>query len=81
MTVGVYFKTNGGIRNINTVLSGALNTIGYARENGTDFTVTATKTLPTAFFGEPLIVTAGLLETQGADPGVPWVCQSVPRRV
>ena len=39
------------------------------RENGTDFTVTATKTLPTAFFGKPLILTAGLLETQGADLG------------
>jgi hypothetical protein len=69
VTVGVDFKTNGGIRDINTVLGGALNTIGYARENGTDFTVTATKTLPTGFFGKPLIVTAGLLETQGADVG------------
>jgi hypothetical protein len=76
ITVGVDFKTNGGIRNINEVLGGALNTIGYVRENGTDFTVTATKTLPTAFFGKPLIVTAGLLETQGADLGLlGFACQ------
>jgi hypothetical protein len=69
ITIGADFKTNGGIRDINTVLGGALNTIGYARQNGTDFTLTATKTLPTGFFGKPLIVTAGMRESQAADLG------------
>ncbi len=46
-----------------------MNGIGYARENGEDFTLTATKTLPKAFFGKPLIVTAGLRESQAADLG------------
>jgi hypothetical protein len=69
VTVGAIFKTNDGIRNINQRLSGALETIGYARENGTDFTLTATKMLPTAFAGKPLIVTAGLRESQGANLG------------
>ena len=69
VTVGAIFKTNEGIRNINSRLGGVLNTIGYARENGTDFTLTATKTLPKAFFGKPLIATAGLRESQGANLG------------
>lgn len=70
VTIGADFKTNQGIRDINARLNGALNTIGYARENGTDFTLTATKTLPTAFFGKPLIATAGLRESQGANLGL-----------
>lgn len=70
VTIGADFKTNQGIRDINARLNGALNTIGYARENGTDFTLTATKNLPTAFFGKPLIATAGLRESQGANLGL-----------
>ena len=73
ITLGVDFKTNEGIRDINRRLNEklgyGLETIGYARENGTDFTLTATKTLPKAFFGKPLIVTAGLRESQAADLG------------
>jgi hypothetical protein len=69
VTVGAIFKTNEGISNINSSLGGVLNTIGYARENGTDFTLTATKTLPKAFFGKPLIATTGLRESQGANLG------------
>ena len=69
VTIGAIFKTNDGIRDINSRLGGALEQIGYARENGTDFTLTATKTLPTAFFGKPLIVTAGLRESEAADLG------------
>lgn len=69
ITIGADFKTNEGIRSINQKLGGALETIGYARENGTDFTVTATKTLPTAFFGKPLILTGGVRASQGADLG------------
>jgi len=69
VTIGADFKTNEGIRDINNKLGGALNKIGYARENGTDFTLTATKTLPKAFFDKPLIVTAGLRESQGANLG------------
>ena len=34
-----------------------------------DLTLTATKTLPKAFFGRPLIVSAGLRESQGANLG------------
>jgi hypothetical protein len=69
VTVGAIFKTNDGIRSINQKLGGYLETIGYARENGTDLTFTATKTLPTAFLGKPLIVTGGFRESQGAELG------------
>ena len=69
VTIGADFKTNEGIRNINQKLGGALSTIGYARENGADFTLTATKNLPTACFGKPLILSAGLRESQAANLG------------
>ncbi|MCE5269577.1 MAG: DUF3034 family protein [Planctomycetaceae bacterium] len=69
VTAGADFKTNEGIRDINTKLGGALNNLGYARENGVDFTLTATKTLPKAFFGKPLIASAGLRESEAADLG------------
>jgi hypothetical protein len=69
VTFGVLLKTNDGIRGINQKLGGFLETIGFARENGTDFTLTATKTLPKSFFGKPLIVTAGFRESQAANLG------------
>ena len=72
ITLGAIVKHNDGIRDIYQKLlpvGADLTTIGYGRENGVDFTLTATKTLPTAFFGKPLIVTAGLRESQGANLG------------
>lgn len=69
VTASAIFKTNDGIRDINRRLGGALNDIGYARESGVDFTLTATKMLPTAFLGKPLILTAGLRESQAANLG------------
>jgi hypothetical protein len=68
VTVGASFKYNDGIANINERLGGLLNTIGYRRPNGTDFTITATKTLPKVF-NHPLILTAGLRESQAANLG------------
>jgi hypothetical protein len=70
ITVGTTFKDNEGIADINQRLNGTLtNALGYARKSGVDFTLTATKTLPTAFFGAPLIVSAGLRESQAANLG------------
>jgi hypothetical protein len=68
VTGGASFKYNDGIADINNRLGGALNTIGYRRPNGTDFTLTATKTFKDVG-GKPLIVTAGLRESQAADIG------------
>ena len=75
ITVGAIVKHNEGIRDIyQKLLAGTngavdLTDIGYGRENGVDFTLTATKTLPTAFFGKPLILTGGLRESQAANLG------------
>jgi hypothetical protein len=69
VTVGVDYKYNSDIASINDKLGGALTTIGYARDNSADFTLTASKTMGTAFFGRPLIVSAGLRESQAAELG------------
>ena len=69
VTFGANFKYNGDIAAINDKLNGALTAIGYARDYGVDLTLTATKTLPHGFFCKPLIVTAGLRESEAADLG------------
>ena len=69
VTAGVHFKVNDGIRDINESLGGALSGIGYERENGVDFTLTATRTIPPEVLGRPLIVTAGLRASQAAQLG------------
>lgn len=69
VTLGADLKYNADINNINQELSGALTQIGYNHDTSVDFTLTATKTLGKAFFGKPLILTAGLRESQGADLG------------
>jgi hypothetical protein len=69
ITFGADFKYNGDIAEIDTKLGHALTGIGYARDYGVDLTLTATKTLGKAFFGRPLILTAGLRESEAADLG------------
>ena len=68
VTAGVHFKANDGIRTIDQCLGGALSGIGYERENGVDFTLTATRTIPEVL-GRPLIFTAGMRATQAAQLG------------
>jgi hypothetical protein len=67
LTVGGQFKFNQGIHQINHSLGGALNGIGYHREWGGDFTVTATKMFTQ--LGQPVIITAGARESQAANLG------------
>jgi hypothetical protein len=69
VTFGANFKYNGDIASINNKLNGALTAIGYSRDYGVDFTLTATKTVAKGFFGRPLILTAGLRESEAADLG------------
>ena len=59
VTVGASYKYNDGIQDINNQLHNALGSIGYKRNDGVDFTLTATKAFPKVF-GRPLIVSAGL---------------------
>jgi hypothetical protein len=69
VTFGADLKYNADIDSINDKLGHALTTIGYAHDTGVDFTLTATKTFGKAFFGKPLILTAGLRESEAADLG------------
>ena len=70
VTAGVHVKVNDGIRDINQRLGGALSAIGYQRENGEDFTLTATKTVTPDVLGRPVILTAGLRGSQAAQLGL-----------
>lgn len=67
VTVGAHFKYNDGISAVNRSLGGLLNSLGYARCSGTDFTLTATKMFTE--FGRPVIVSAGLRESQSSHAG------------
>lgn len=70
VTAGVHFKYNDGIEKINRHLGGALKSIGYDKNYGTDFTLTATKMFPTLAFGRPVIASVGLRNSRAAQIGL-----------
>ena len=70
VTAGVHFKYNDGIARMDRSLGGALKTIGYHRNEGTDFTLTATKMFPKLAFGRPVILTAGLRNSRASQLGL-----------
>ncbi len=70
VTGGVHFKVNEGIREIDRRLGGALSGIGFDRENSVDYTLTVTRTIPPEVLGRPLILTAGVRATEGAQLGL-----------
>ena len=59
ITLGATYKYNDGISRVNEQLGGLLNTIGYKRNEGVDYTLTATKKF-SKVFTRPLFVTAGM---------------------
>lgn len=69
LTAGVHYKVNGGIRGIDDSANGALSGIGFDRSNGADFTLTASKLIPPTFVGKPLILSAGVRNSQAAQLG------------
>lgn len=70
LTFGTHFKVNDGISQVNDDLGGALDSIGYERANGVDFTLTASKTLVGDYtLGRPLILTGGLRNSEAAQLG------------
>lgn len=70
VTAGVTFKYTEGIQRINHRLGGLLTRMGVERANGTDFTLHATKMLPKAAFGKPLILNGGMRFSQAAQLGL-----------
>jgi hypothetical protein len=70
VTVGLHYKVNEGIADINRKLGGALSSIGYERPSGVDFTLTASKTFVDKWtLSRPLILTAGLRNSEAANLG------------
>lgn len=69
VTIGVHYKNNPGIGQINSSLGGALGTIGYKNTHGFDYTVTASKMF-TKGLPKPLIATVGLRESEAAQLGL-----------
>jgi hypothetical protein len=69
VTGGVHFKYNQGIKSIDHALGGALKSIGYEKDNGVDYTLTATKMFPKLAFGRPIILTGGLRLSNAAQLG------------
>jgi hypothetical protein len=71
MTLGASLKYNDTISDVYDRLggkAGPLYAIGYRRDWGVDFTQTFTKAFPIVF-GRPIILTAGLRETEAANLG------------
>jgi len=70
LTAGAHFKINDGINSINNRLGGALSGIGYDRDWGIDYTLTASKTLLDKWtLNRPLIVTGGLRLSEASNLG------------
>ena len=68
ITAGMHVKVNCGIRSIDNKTGRVLSNLGYERNNGIDFTLTASKTFPDVF-GRPVIVSAGLRNSRGHQIG------------
>lgn len=70
ITAGVHFKVNNDIADINNRLGGALSSIGYDRDWGIDYTLTASKTLVEKWtLNRPLIATGGLRLSEASNLG------------
>jgi len=70
VSVGVHFKYNYGLVQINRRLGKAFNGIGLDKHYGVDYTLTATKMFPTLAFGRPVIVTGGLRLSKAGQIGL-----------
>ncbi len=69
LTAGAHFKINEGVDDINDILGGALESIGYEHDYGVDYTLTASKMIPKVF-SRPLILSAGLRNSEAAQLGL-----------
>ena len=67
ITIGAHLKYNDGIAEINRNLGGLLNQIGYNRDWGAEFTITASKTF--LIYGHPLILSVTGRATDASNLG------------
>jgi hypothetical protein len=69
ITVGSHFKWNDGLSTINRQLGGACNQLGADHTFGTEFTLTASKTI-VGLLPNPLILSAGLRNSDAIHTGL-----------
>ncbi len=69
ITAGVHFKYNDTIQTLDRRMGRSIRNIGLERSNGTDFTLTLSKTLADPFFSRPLSLSGGLRFSQAAQLG------------
>ena len=69
VTGGAHFKIGQGVHSIDHRMGGGARRVGFEKESGVDFTLTASKTCPNLVFGRPLIATAGLRWSKGSQIG------------
>lgn len=69
VTAGVTFMYNPNVQNIDRRLGGGVRALGLERSNGTDFTLTGTKTFPELFFGRPVMLSGGIRFSQASQIG------------
>lgn len=70
ITGGVTFKYTPAVQEIDRRLRGGVRALGMARNNGTDFTLHASKTIPNVVCGRPVMLTGGLRFSQAAQLGL-----------
>ncbi|HUU10592.1 MAG TPA: DUF3034 family protein [Phycisphaerae bacterium] len=66
---GVHFKHNQSVQNMDTRLGGGARALGFERNNGVDYTITAGKMFPKGFLDRPVLANVGLRWTTGAQTG------------
>jgi len=69
VTAGATFKYNPNVQTIDRRLGGGVRGLGLARSNGTDFTLTATKTVIEPLLKRPVMLTGGIRFSQAAQLG------------
>lgn len=67
VTVGAHYKYNSRVNSLNHRLGGVLRDIGVRDNDGMDYTLVATKTIP---FKKPLLLTAGIRWTKACHIGL-----------
>jgi len=69
VTAGATFKYNPNVQDIDRRLGGGVHNLGMARSNGTDFILTASKTVIEPCLKRPVILTGGIRFSQAAQLG------------
>jgi len=70
VTLGVSFKYNDGIRQIDHDTGGFFSSLDYDKRDGWEATIHASKTFPTLVFGRPITFTSGLRTSNAAHIGL-----------